>query len=249
MGTTQKMTITIIGGGLSGIMTAHFIRKARPTAKINLYEASYRLGGRIFTKNVDNLGPVEVGAQYINFNKNELNKVQKSMVDWLVDEKLLLPYDIPKEANEPKQYGKEVCLIPNSQTGGFDGVIDKILKTIETDNFNINLNTRVENLNQISLTENVIFALPIHLAINILKNSQLFKFINPKTQESLQNVQYSKRFALVLYYSNEILPFLSLGPKYYKNNFEKVQNGDKSNYKELLDEYLSLASVNEIDHS
>ena len=36
----------IIGGGISGLATAKFIRKAEPDAKICLYESSNRLGGR-----------------------------------------------------------------------------------------------------------------------------------------------------------------------------------------------------------
>ena len=36
----------IIGGGISGLAAAKFIRKAEPEAKICLYEASNRLGGR-----------------------------------------------------------------------------------------------------------------------------------------------------------------------------------------------------------
>ena len=66
---SHKKTFHIIGGGLSGLSAAKFIRKKYKKAHIIIYEASAHLGGRCFSfydknlqRNIDNATHAVVGA-------------------------------------------------------------------------------------------------------------------------------------------------------------------------------------------
>lgn len=41
------MTVTVLGGGISGLAAAHYLRTINPSSRIVVLEASHRLGGWI----------------------------------------------------------------------------------------------------------------------------------------------------------------------------------------------------------
>ena len=45
--------IAIVGGGLSGLTAAHYIRQQRPDVHITVYEKAARFGGKMQTKHID----------------------------------------------------------------------------------------------------------------------------------------------------------------------------------------------------
>ncbi|KAK3328884.1 hypothetical protein B0H66DRAFT_487208 [Apodospora peruviana] len=49
----RQPSIGILGGGLTGLATAHFVTRYLPTAKVTLYEASDRLGGWVDTEEIN----------------------------------------------------------------------------------------------------------------------------------------------------------------------------------------------------
>ena len=50
--THQNFDVGILGGGITGLVSAYWLSKISPTAKITLYEASPRLGGWLNTQRV-----------------------------------------------------------------------------------------------------------------------------------------------------------------------------------------------------
>ncbi len=49
----EATDIAILGGGITGLASAHFLSKSLPNAKITLFEASSRLGGWLHSRQVD----------------------------------------------------------------------------------------------------------------------------------------------------------------------------------------------------
>lgn len=54
--------IAVLGGGLTGLTTAHYLTRFHPTAKITLYEGDNRLGGWLDTRTVSGL---PVGQEHV----------------------------------------------------------------------------------------------------------------------------------------------------------------------------------------
>ena len=48
----QNFDVGILGGGITGLVSAYWLSKISPTSKITLYEASSRLGGWLNTQRV-----------------------------------------------------------------------------------------------------------------------------------------------------------------------------------------------------
>ncbi len=49
----QQPVVGIVGGGVSGLATAYYLRQRLPAARIHLWEASSRLGGALYTQWID----------------------------------------------------------------------------------------------------------------------------------------------------------------------------------------------------
>ncbi|MGM0545327.1 MAG: flavin monoamine oxidase family protein [Bacteroidota bacterium] len=64
----QSPDIVIIGGGLSGLLTAFLLKEEGIASSI--FEARSRLGGRIYTLRSDNEPPIEMGATWLG-NKHQ----------------------------------------------------------------------------------------------------------------------------------------------------------------------------------
>ncbi|AZA12220.1 protoporphyrinogen oxidase [Corynebacterium gerontici] len=64
------MRIAIIGAGLAGLVSAYSIHKQQPEAKVEVFEATDRIGGKLFTVPFDS-GPTDMGAEaYLAFRKD-----------------------------------------------------------------------------------------------------------------------------------------------------------------------------------
>lgn len=49
----EASDIAVLGGGITGLASAHYLSRSLPDAKITLFEASSRLGGWLHSKSVD----------------------------------------------------------------------------------------------------------------------------------------------------------------------------------------------------
>jgi len=67
------MNIAIIGGGISGLATAYYIKKERPQVNITIYEMGEKLGGKMKTHNVNGF-KFEAGSNGFLSNKPDTFK-------------------------------------------------------------------------------------------------------------------------------------------------------------------------------
>lgn len=66
---TALYEVIVVGGGVSGLYTAHLIKARQPNAKLIVVEAASRLGGRILTKEGFAPWPVDLGGEFIHGEK------------------------------------------------------------------------------------------------------------------------------------------------------------------------------------
>jgi len=95
----QTQNITILGGGLSGLLTAYLLKNEGFTCQI--LEARNRLGGRIYTFRPDNGPSIELGATW-------LGKKHRHLLD-LLDE---LEIDIYEQHMGNKAYYEPMSVSP-----------------------------------------------------------------------------------------------------------------------------------------
>ncbi len=72
------MKIAIIGGGISGLTTAFYIKKYRPEAEITLFEKESSLGGKMMTKNIDGFLFEEGSNGFLSNKPDTLELVKES---------------------------------------------------------------------------------------------------------------------------------------------------------------------------
>ena len=73
-----NVSIVIIGAGISGLATAELLC-SQGFSDVTIVEGSNKIGGRIFTTQLDNGPKLEIGAQYIHGSrKNPIYKLAKN---------------------------------------------------------------------------------------------------------------------------------------------------------------------------
>ncbi len=72
------MKIAIIGGGISGLTTAFYIKKYRPETEITLFEKESSLGGKMMTKNIDGFLFEEGSNGFLSNKPDTLELVKES---------------------------------------------------------------------------------------------------------------------------------------------------------------------------
>lgn len=70
--------IAIVGGGLSGLTAAHYIRQQRPDVHITVYEKAARFGGKMQTKHIDGYN-VEMGPDSYLVRKPAMCQLVKEL--------------------------------------------------------------------------------------------------------------------------------------------------------------------------
>lgn len=125
------MTLTIIGAGATGILTAHFLKsKFNFKTPIKIIDKSNRIGGRMastrFKTGVNNqtgqakYSYLDFGLQYLSFNKNNLSEIQKEVVERLEKDGVLQKFIMPETAKEPNVYKAEEYLRPKRNSDILD---------------------------------------------------------------------------------------------------------------------------------
>ena len=78
------MKIAIVGGGISGLATAFYIKKGNPQAQITLFEKEERVGGKMMTKNVDGFLFEEGSNGFLSNKPDTLNLAKESGAEELL---------------------------------------------------------------------------------------------------------------------------------------------------------------------
>lgn len=74
----KSTDILIIGGGLSGLMTAYLLEKEN-AGDVHILEARQRLGGRIYTLRSEGEASIEMGATWLGRNHKQLIELLKEL--------------------------------------------------------------------------------------------------------------------------------------------------------------------------
>lgn len=134
----QTTNIIIIGGGFSGLLTAHLLRKEGVASQI--LEARDRLGGRIHTVRSDDEPPIEMGATWLG----EKHRHLLGLLDDL-DIGIYEQYMGDKGYYEPMSVSPPqlVDLPPNEQpsyriAGGTDTLIRTLADRLDQDRIHLN---------------------------------------------------------------------------------------------------------------
>ncbi len=72
------MKIAIIGGGISGLSTAFYIKQSKPDVKITLFEKESSLGGKMMTKNIEGFLFEEGSNGFLSNKPDTLELVKQS---------------------------------------------------------------------------------------------------------------------------------------------------------------------------
>ena len=130
--------IIIIGGGLTGLTLAYFLRKKGIT--IRILEARTRLGGRILTSQKDNSTPIEMGATWFNNDHTLLNSLLNELSLEKFEQKLG-----EKAIYEPTANGtQQIVTLPENQEasyrikGGTSRLINSLNHYIDKDQIYLN---------------------------------------------------------------------------------------------------------------
>lgn len=176
----MKKKILIIGAGLSGIYLAYRLKKEGYSIKI--LEANDRIGGRIYSKKV-NQTKVELGATWLWKYNPELIKLCKELNISIFEQNMKgdALFETIK-ANTAQRFQ-----IPKNQeisyriVGGTDTILDKLIQNITNDELELNqkvINIREENNNIKVISDNTEFLADIVISTippQLLVNSILFK--------------------------------------------------------------------------
>ncbi|GAB3944716.1 protoporphyrinogen oxidase [Corynebacterium tapiri] len=72
------MRVAIIGAGLAGLVAAHELNSVEPEAKIEVFEATGRIGGKLYTAAFES-GPTDVGAEALLYRRRDAIEYLESL--------------------------------------------------------------------------------------------------------------------------------------------------------------------------
>ncbi len=136
--------IVIIGAGLSGLVTAHLLKK-QGFSSVKILEANARIGGRIYTKKIG-FSPIELGATWLwKYNTQLLNLCKEFGIE-LFEQKMDGEALFEAMSMNPVQ---RFQLPPNQEisyriAGGTAQLINKISSSLSSET--IQLNEKVESI-------------------------------------------------------------------------------------------------------
>jgi monoamine oxidase len=137
--------VIIIGGGLSGLLTAFRLKQANIDFKI--LEAKDQIGGRIFTKTTDHETPIEMGATWFGRQHHSLIKLLNEL-ELTAFPQFQGDYYFYDDINS-SHHGK--YKLPQQEpsyriSGGSKTLIEKLAGQLEQDQ--IQINTRITQIRQ-----------------------------------------------------------------------------------------------------
>lgn len=209
---TSPHRLLIVGAGLTGCATASLLRKkfSKDALNITVWEKSRGAGGRMNThrRESDSRATVDLGAQYISVSSADYARSHESFYQELLLAKVLVPFKgvIEGERKAKMNFGFSNYVAPS----GINNVVKYFLKLSES---SVSYSTRCSTINYCEKPgqdgqmmwqvtdqhdntvefDSVIITIPVPQLLDLKGSIQ--EFIDNE-RFSLQNVEYSSRFAV-----------------------------------------------------
>lgn len=236
----MKKKIIIIGAGISGIYLAYKLKKEG--FSVLILEANNRIGGRIFTKKIEET-KVELGATWLWRYNEELLQVCRELKVSLFEQNMngdalfeAASNNLPQRFQVPKNQEISYRIV-----GGTSTILEKLLQNLSNDELQLNQKTtRIEESNNSVkvITENteftadyVISTVPPQLLVNsvIFKpelNSNLIKIANNTHTWMKDSIKFAIVYKTPFWKDLDLsgVGFSNIGPfteMYDHTNFEK----------------------------
>ena len=213
-----------MGSGLTGSLIAAILRKSSPTMKLTMWEKMGWFGGRTLTcRHPTSQLHVDMGAQYITRflnhacltrrSESTFTKLKDNLYDELLSNGIILPLhdEIEGAYEDPTK-----SILNYTTPKGFSSIVEHFLAQSKVDLFldynlhevNLKINdTRKSDCrctgNQSGLFDALILTMPTPELIEL--KGDLFHKINKDIWLSLSSIRYSPRYALGLFYKENIL--------------------------------------------
>ena len=211
--------LLIVGAGLTGSLTATVLQRASLPITMTVWDKAKGAGGRMSTHRASdrpNLH-VDMGAQYISKSKSEDKGLKEKLYEELVSSGVLVPFSGPIQG-EREDLSKNVV---EKYVGpkGLSGVVKHFLAQskacvlyghpLKEVNIEVGASSPAQtggicclSDDQVEKFDTIVFTIPVpqllQLKGNILGN------VSPDTLSSLSSVKYSSRYALGLFFKEQI---------------------------------------------
>ncbi len=209
------MDLLVVGGGLTGALTASLLKKSTKALTISIWEKAKGAGGRMTTRRNPNdpSSFVDMGAQYFSRNKltgesEEFESLRNSLYDELISQNILIPYQgvIDGEKTNPSILNYVAPKGANSITKHF---LEKSEATVMFNRRFSNAKFEVSDpkVKKIvcgchgeppSLYDGLILTLPVPQLLQL--QGDVFESMDEDIHSNLSSVKYSSRYAIGLFY-------------------------------------------------
>merc|ERR1711976_72429 len=201
--------VLIVGTGITGAATASLLRKNCPeTCTISLWDKSRGSGGRMSTSRspADERCTADLGAQYISCTPEEYQR-HKDIYEELQSQELLKPFQGSIEGENQYSEGTEHYVTPK----GIGSLLKHFLKKSNAD---IQFGQLLKDLSvtpegkwcasadtgKSSTFDCVVLTMPVPQILQLKGTVSSIIDSQPQMKENLQNVTYSSRFSLGLFF-------------------------------------------------
>ena len=233
-------TLLIVGGGPTGSLVAYLLSRRCPELSCTVWEKESEAGGRMSTYRATQLEQqVDVGAQYITrFKDNDVTSPVATLKHQLFEElqqKGVLT-SLSANIDGDRSSAPQVVLGNFVSPHGISSVpryfIEQAQATINYKTTLSQLTINPSNKTILCSTENgekhrfsaVVLTMPVPEALRAC-DSHVIDFIGPEVRTKLDTVQYSRRFALAVFFSDTHQ--MSWAAKYFDNSVVRFACWDR----------------------
>lgn len=223
---TAMEKIVIVGAGMTGASSAALLRKVLPNgAVVKIVDKSRGTGGRMSTSrsSTGKSATVDLGAQYISINSHYA-KTHQSFHEELMSQGLLKPSTCVIEndkfgGEDIKQYvtpaGVSSLVKYFVKQAGAELMYDSHVSKVDVEDNKVKLTTLKGD---VELCDGVILTMPVPQILQLDGSIQNLIESQPKVKENLENVSYSMRFAVGLFYDRGVTLSYPWAVKYFRDN-------------------------------
>lgn len=211
--------ILIIGSGITGALCSLNLSKALPLSNVIVWDKARGAGGRMSTTRTDNGHKADLGAQYITTSKENLERFN-SEYQPLLNKGILSNLSAPVEGMKPFASDVVHFVAPD----GMGSVVKSILTDTEASViYNRRVNSILVEGEKYKVTAEdgsceecdvVISTIPVPQFLSLPGASHI---LDESSEKKLQQVEYSTRFVLLWYYSDNA-PRPDWGSKYLNDD-------------------------------
>ncbi|XP_060084967.1 renalase-like [Ylistrum balloti] len=223
---TAMEKLVVVGAGITGASSAALLKKILPDgAVVKILDKSRGTGGRMSTSRCSNgkSATVDLGAQYISINLHYA-KVHQSIHEELISQGLLKASTCVMEGDK---FGGEDILHYVAPAGisslvkhfvkqaGAEVAYEEHVTKVDIENKKVKLTTLK---GQEELCDGVILTMPVPQILQLDGSIRQLIDSQPKVKENLENVSYSMRFAVGLFYDPGVTLSYPWAVKYFRDN-------------------------------